>query len=283
MAPQTRSLHASAPPGWTPGPRARASVATALGDRYGVWNEPMKAWCTPQSTDEGWTCTTIADVQFVLIGGRRRALLTAAGTLVSSNGRRDDCHACAATLGLFVLEPAPNDGWRVVSALDQVGAGGWGGAGDVRVVSLGPAVAGWAVEQEDGGQGYVDRSLDLYAAVGPTVHRVLEAQTGQDNTGSDDPGGKILTTVTSDRRSAYGGFYRLRAVTETSRLRHDRLRRVSTKTLSLDYNPATGQYPGIVHDSRTIDPPPAEERHPGACACRRQPRRRSRQWRSSGV
>lgn len=254
-APQTRALRASAPARWKPGPRARASVATALGDRYGVWDASREAWCKPQSDDDGWICTTIADVEFVRVGGRRRALVTAAGAVVSASGHVSICHICRVTLGFIALELELGDHWRVVSVLDQTGMGAGGGGGDVRVVSLGPAVVGWAFEAEDSFQGYYDKGLTLFAAVGTRVRRVLDAHTGEDNTGSFHPGGEILTTVAQDRQSTRAGFYRLRVTTETSRVRNDRLRRVSTKVVSVDFDAAAGRYPEIDHDSRTIDPP----------------------------
>jgi hypothetical protein len=151
--------------------------AAMMADTYGAYDAGNKAWIGLAGQEPHRLYRVCAERE-VDVRGQKHLLLAVCGDTTEM-----DSHAAGGIVDMYVLK-GDRSAFTPVAQKRGIESGGFGHAGSVAVMKLGPAFFGFAVSDGWTGQGYTLETVSLYVPKGDTLTEALAIRTGTDNGGT---------------------------------------------------------------------------------------------------
>lgn len=196
---------------WAPSDAAQARLEGLVSVQLGTPNVVANGRCGEPDYRAGGErlCWSIVDTVYPVVDGRRVAMVTAVGS--DAYDRLYPSRSVSARLALFALSPRGTDDWTIDTSRTDIETGQYGQPGSFRVGALGPATAGWIVDDAWNAMDDEGRRVSAFAVDGHSIRRVLDTDVRlvQPAPRQFCFGGEVDVTLRLDPQAENNGFYRL--------------------------------------------------------------------------
>jgi hypothetical protein len=166
-----------------------------MAEFYGPYDKAKKCWIS--NTSDGQYCMRPHTLQTIMQDGKKRLFLSAAGS-IDKPGEPNDCHACAGSIGYFVLDATGEKLSVIARSKPYLDDGSYGRATPedrINVRQIGPDENyGWVAEGFWMGQGIEVENFQVFGVIGDQVRSLGSVSKSYSDQGNCDENGKLITS-----------------------------------------------------------------------------------------